>query len=202
MIRSGKTVPGGTSTQQIFLTHIASASGESQNQGAHMSPSKSQDKTDHLKALGRGGETAYAQEGPHAGIMETFPNNFPKRPYIVSIEFPEYTSLCPVTGQPDFATIVVEYIPDERIVESKSFKLYMFAYRNHQSFMETITNQILEDMITALDPLWARVKGLFAPRGATGLHVFAEHFKEGHPLEIRVRETVREWKMESGRHLA
>jgi 7-cyano-7-deazaguanine reductase len=167
-----------------------------------MSISKSCDKTDHLKILGQGGETTYVQEGPHAGIMETFPNNFPERPYIVSIEFPEYTSLCPKTGQPDFATIIVEYIPGERIVESKSFKLYMFAYRNHQSFMETITNQILEDMITALDPLWVRVKGLFSPRGATGLHVFAEYFKADHSLESRVRETVREWKMECGRHLA
>ena len=167
-----------------------------------MHPTKSQDQTEHLKTLGQGGETSYANQGPHAGIMETFPNNFPARPYIISIEFPEYTSLCPKTGQPDFATIIVEYIPNERIVESKSFKLYMFAYRNHQSFMETITNQMLEDMITALDPLWVRVKGIFSPRGATMLHVFAEHFKKGHPRLDEIRDVVREWKMESGRHSA
>jgi 7-cyano-7-deazaguanine reductase len=167
-----------------------------------MHPTRSQDKTDHLKTLGQGGGTSYPDKGPHAGILETFPNNFPQRPYIVSIEFPEYTSLCPKTGQPDFATIIAEYIPNERIVESKSFKVYMFAYRNHQSFMETITNQILEDMITALDPLWARVKGIFSPRGGTGLHVFAEHFREDDSRLDRIREIVREWKMESGRHSA
>lgn len=164
-----------------------------------MSHSTSQDKTSHLKALGqsRGG---HRQEDPGADILETFPNACPGRPYIVSIEFPEYTSLCPVTGQPDFATVVVEYIPDERIVESKSFKLYMFAFRNHGSFMETATNKILDDLARVLDPLWLRVKGIFAPRGGVALHVFAEHFKESSPLYGKVREVAAEWKQESGRH--
>ncbi|HCG04872.1 MAG TPA: NADPH-dependent 7-cyano-7-deazaguanine reductase QueF, partial [Desulfovibrio sp.] len=105
---------------------------------------RSQDQTGHLRALGVKSE--YSHAGPGAHIMEAFPNNFPDRPYIVSIAFPEFTSLCPVTGQPDFATIVTEYIPDRLCVESKSFKLYMFAYRNHQSFMETITNTVLDHM--------------------------------------------------------
>ncbi|BBD08655.1 preQ(1) synthase [Desulfovibrio ferrophilus] len=165
-----------------------------------MGTTKSQDKTNHLKTLGQGGQTEYQLEGPHSGILETFPNNFPGRPYIVNVEFPEYTSLCPMTGQPDFGTIIMEYVPDQRIVESKSFKLYMFAYRNHQSFMETIANTMLDDFVKALDPLWCRVKGLFSPRGATTLHVFAEHFKVDAPNIAEVRSVVSEWKRENNRH--
>ncbi|MGE4297623.1 MAG: preQ(1) synthase [Desulfovibrionaceae bacterium] len=165
-----------------------------------MAGTKSADKTEHLQALGKGGASGYQFDGPHAGILETFPNQFPGRPYIVSIEFPEYTSLCPKTGQPDFATIIVEYIPDQRIVESKSFKLYMFAFRNHQSFMETIANTMLDDFVAALDPLWCRVKGIFSPRGATFLHVFAEWYKEDAALYPKVREVVADWKREAGRH--
>ncbi|XPV75829.1 MAG: preQ(1) synthase [Desulfovibrio sp.] len=162
--------------------------------------SKSQDKTQHLQTLGQGGATKYQMDSPSADILEVFPNNYIGRPYVVSISFPEYTSLCPMTGQPDFGTIVMEYIPDEKIVESKSFKLYMFAYRNHQSFMETLTNTMLDDFVGALDPLWCRVKGLFAPRGATDLHVFAEHFKTDAPKYQQVKELVSEWKQEANRH--
>lgn len=164
--------------------------------------SKSQDETGHLHVLGEGGKTKYQMDSPHSGILEVFPNNYPERPYVVSISFPEYTSLCPMTGQPDFGTIVVEYIPDQKIVESKSFKLYMFAYRNHQSFMETLTNKMLDDFVEALDPLWCRVKGLFAPRGATDLHVFAEHFKQDSDRYEHVKDLVSEWKQEVGKHSA
>ncbi|WP_319764187.1 preQ(1) synthase [Maridesulfovibrio sp.] len=161
---------------------------------------KSQDKTESLVSLGQAGATEYNYDTPGPEILETFPNNFPGRPYIISIEFPEYTSLCPVTGQPDFATIIVEYIPDELCVESKSFKIYMGAYRNHQSFMETITNNILDHFTGRLSPLWMRVKGIFSPRGGTALHVFAEQYKKESDHYEEVREVVREWKMESGRH--
>ncbi len=167
-----------------------------------MKTTKSQDKTDQLVSLGKAGATKYNYDTPTPEILETFPNNFPGRPYIISIEFPEYTSLCPVTGQPDFATIIVEYIPDELCVESKSFKLYMGSYRNHQSFMETITNNILDHFVGRLSPLWMRVKGIFSPRGGTSLHVFAEHYKEDSELYPKIRESVREWKMEAGRHNA
>ncbi len=165
-----------------------------------MKTTKSQDNTDSLKTLGEGGETCYNYDSPSSDILEVFPNNFPGRPYLISIEFPEYTSLCPVTGQPDFANIIVEYIPNEVCVESKSFKLYMGSYRNHQSFMETITNNILDDFVARLSPLWMRVKGIFSPRGGTALHVFAEHYDEENEQYERVREIVREWKSESGRH--
>ena len=107
-----------------------------------------------------------------------------------------------MTGQPDFGTIVVEFIPDQKCVESKSFKLYMFAYRNHQSFMESITNTIIEDFVEALDPMWCRVKGLFSPRGATYLHVFAEHYKKlDDPAKAEeVRQAVADWKREAAPH--
>ena len=105
---------------------------------------RSQDQTQDLKVLGTG-RLQSPEGGPSVALLEAFPNCFPQRPYVISISFPEFTSLCPVTGQPDCGTITVEYIPDELCVESKSFKLYMFAFRNHQSFMETITNNVLED---------------------------------------------------------
>ena len=98
----------------------------------------------------KGGHSYLPAEGPDVSILEAFPNRFPERRYVVSISFPEFTSLCPVTGQPDFGTIVLEYVPAKLCVESKSFKLYMFAYRNHHSFMETITNNVLNDIVHSL----------------------------------------------------
>ena len=136
----------------------------------------------------KGGHSYLPAEGPDVSILEAFPNRFPERRYVVSISFPEFTSLCPVTGQPDFGTIVLEYVPAKLCVESKSFKLYMFAYRNHHSFMETITNNVLNDIVTLLDPDWCgrafRASGLYLPAaGAADLHEF-----------------VREWKMEPDPH--
>lgn len=162
---------------------------------------RSHDQTAHLQALGT--KTAYPADGPNAALLEAFPNGFADRPYIVSIEFPEFTSLCPVTGQPDFGTIVVEFIPDALCVESKSFKVYMFAFRDHQSFMETITNTVLDDMTKSIAPLWCRVKGIFTPRGGTRLHVFAERYKDMPAEQLAdIRRMVVEWKSENGRHSA
>ena len=163
--------------------------------------SRSQDQIAELHLLA-GGHLPTPTEGPTAALLESFPNCYPDRPYVVSIAFPEFTSLCPVTGQPDFATLTVEYVPDRLCVESKSFKLYMFAFRSHQSFMETITNKVLDDLRGVLDPCWCRVKGLFAPRGGTRLHVFAEAFKKGLPEEREraVREAVAAWRQEADPH--
>ena len=164
--------------------------------------SRSQDETGNLRILGAGGLPC-PENGPGAYLLESFPNRYPARPYIISIVFPEFTSLCPVTGQPDTGTVCVEYIPDGLCVESKSFKLYMFAFRNHQSFMETITNAVLDDLRSAIAPCWCRVKGLFAPRGVTRLHVFAEDFKRLPPeRESILREAVRAWKAEPDPHRA
>lgn len=165
-----------------------------------MPSSRSQDQTQNLRLLGTGRLPA-PTGGPGVELLESFPNCYPHRPYMISITFPEFTSLCPVTGQPDFGIISLEYVPDKLCVESKSFKLYMFAFRDHQSFMETITNTVLEDICSLLDPCWCRVKGLFAPRGGTRIHVFAEDFKHmSQEQDARVREVVQAWRREADPH--
>ena len=155
------------------------------------------DQTKHLRVLGTGKlPNPEGPPGPH--LLDAFPNNYPERLYIIRIAFPEFTSLCPVTGQPDFATIIMEYIPEQLCVESKSFKLYMMAFRNHHAFMETITNSMLNDFWTLLSPRWCRIRGIFAPRGGTHLHVFAEKIKDLTTAEMAVlKEQVATWKLES-----
>lgn len=140
--------------------------------------SRSQDYTEELSLLAGGHLPKPPSEGPTKDLLQAFPNRSLGRPYVIEIVFPEFTSLCPVTGQPDFGCIRVEYIPFERCVESKSFKLYMHAFRDHQSFMETTTNKILTDLHAVLDPLWIRVQGLFVPRGGTRINVYAEREKK------------------------
>ena len=158
---------------------------------------QNRDQTTHLRVLGAGKLPSPAGP-PGVHLLESFPNLFPQRNYVIRIAYPEFTSLCPVTGQPDFATIVVEYIPDALCVESKSFKLYMTAFRNHNAFMETITNTVLNDLCAVLTPRWCRVNGIFAARGGTRLHVFAEEFKELTEAEsASLKEQVSAWKSEA-----
>ena len=158
---------------------------------------RNRDQTDRLRLLGSGKLPSPAGP-PGAHLLEAFPNLFPQRNYLIRIAYPEFTSLCPVTGQPDFAEMIVEYIPDALCVESKSFKLYMTAFRNHNAFMETITNTVLDDLLTVLSPRWCRVSGIFAARGGTFLHVFAEQFKELTEAEMSsLKETVTAWKQEA-----
>lgn len=134
------------------------------------------DDVSGLSQLGSN-QTEYSYDRPRADILETFPNQYPARKYFIRLEFPEFTSLCPRTGQPDFATILVEYFPNELCVESKSLKLYLFSYRNEGSFMETITNRILEDICSVCDPQWCKVTGSFNPRGGLKIDVYAESSK-------------------------
>lgn len=107
--------------------------------------------------------------------LETFPNRHPNRRYTVRLETDEFTAVCPITGQPDFAKIRIEYIPNERVVESKSLKLYFWSFRNEGIFHEHVTNVILDDLVEALDPHWCRVVGEFAVRGGIAITVTAEH---------------------------
>lgn len=109
--------------------------------------------------------------------MEAFPNRTPGRFYLVTLETSEFTCLCPKTGQPDFATIKVAYVPDQKVVESKSFKLYLWSYRNEGAFHEHLVNQILDDLVKLLDPHWMQVTGVFNIRGGIGISVEAEHTK-------------------------
>jgi 7-cyano-7-deazaguanine reductase len=108
-------------------------------------------------------------------ILETFKNPNPGRDYQIKFVFPEFTSLCPVTGQPDFATITITYVPDRFCVEMKSLKLYFFAYRNKGIFYEAVINTILDDLLATLKPRSMTVIGEFAVRGGTAGTVTASH---------------------------
>ncbi len=109
--------------------------------------------------------------------LETFPNRHPKRRYMVTLATDEFTCVCPMTGQPDFATITIKYIPDQRIIESKSLKLYLWSYRNQGVFHEHVTNRICDDLVRALDPHWIEVTGAFKVRGGISITVVATHEK-------------------------
>lgn len=122
-----------------------------------------------------GSEHTEVPDSPGEARLETFKNSAPQRNYRIRLECPEFTSLCPITGQPDFALISIEYIPDNRCIESKSLKLYLFSYRSTGSFSEAIVNRILDDLVEACRPRWARVTGAFSPRGGIGITVVAEH---------------------------
>jgi 7-cyano-7-deazaguanine reductase len=108
-------------------------------------------------------------------ILETFPNPCPERDYEIAMECPEFTCVCPRTGQPDFATIRIRYVPAERCVELKSLKLYLWSYRDEGSFHEAVTNRILDDLVAALQPKSMTVIGDFNVRGGIHTVVSAEY---------------------------
>ena len=112
-------------------------------------------------------------------LLESFSNKHPEREYFVKFNCPEFTSLCPLTGQPDFANIVISYVPDSRLVESKSLKLYLFSFRNHGDFHEDVVNTILQDLVTLLDPRYVEVWGKFLPRGGLSLDPYCNYGKPG-----------------------
>ena len=132
------------------------------------------DNPENLKNLGSQ-KTVYVYEQPSREILETFKNQYPERPYVVEYIFHEFTSLCPRTGQPDFARITVHYIPRYQCIETKSLKLYFLAFRQHGAFMETITNQILEDCVAVCQPRMMRITSHFNARGGTLINVVAEY---------------------------
>jgi 7-cyano-7-deazaguanine reductase len=107
--------------------------------------------------------------------LETFANPKPERDYHIRFECPEFTCLCPKTGQPDFAIIHVDYVPDKLCVELKSWKLYLWSYRDAGAFHEAVTNQILDDLVTAVSPRHARIEAVFNVRGGITTTVVAEH---------------------------
>jgi 7-cyano-7-deazaguanine reductase len=111
--------------------------------------------------------------------LETFPNPTPRRDYRIHMEIPEFTCLCPKTGQPDFATLVLDYVPDKLCVELKSLKLYIWSYRNEGAFHEAVTNRILDDLVAAVKPRFMRLTARFYVRGGIFTTVVAEHAKAG-----------------------
>ena len=120
-------------------------------------------------------------------VLETFVNKHPGNDYLVTSTCPEFTSLCPKTGQPDFARILISYIPRERMVESKSLKLYLFSFRNHGDFHEDCVNIIMKDLIRLMDPKYIEVKGIFTPRGGIAIHPFANWGDPDHQHIVAAR---------------
>jgi len=115
--------------------------------------------------------------------LKAVENTHPNRNYIVEFTAPEFTCLCPMTGQPDFATIYIRYIPNEKIVELKSLKLYLWSFRNEGVFHETVTNEILDDLVAAVSPRWMEVVSEFYVRGGIDTIVSTEHNSKNRPLE-------------------
>ncbi len=109
--------------------------------------------------------------------LETFPNHHAGRDYVVTLTTEEFTCICHKTGQPDFATIKIEYIPDKKIVESKSLKFYLWSFRDEGVFHEHVANIILDDLVVALKPRWCKVSAQFAVRGGIGITIDAEYKK-------------------------
>ncbi len=112
---------------------------------------------------------------PKEAKLDVFPNQFTERDYLIQFECADFTSLCPVTGQPDFANIIIKYTPDKLCVETKSLKYYLHAYRNFQGFNEKIVNTILLDLVEICQPKWMQVEGQFAARGGIKLTTIAEY---------------------------
>lgn len=135
---------------------------------------------EQLKSLGH--ETKYRQDyAPE--VLETFENQHQENDYWVEFLCPEFTTLCPITGQPDFAEIRIRYIPDRLMVESKSLKLYLFSFRNHGDFHEDCVNIILNDLRKLMEPRYIEVQGLFVPRGGIAIHPFANYGVAGTKYE-------------------
>jgi len=129
-----------------------------------------------------GEKTEYKKEyAPE--VLETFVNKHQENDYWVRFNCPEFTSICPITGQPDFATILIDYIPNVLMVESKSLKLYLFSFRNHGAFHEDCINIILKDLVRVMDPKYIEVTGLFTPRGGISIHPYCNYGKQGTEYE-------------------
>ncbi|MBI0157222.1 MULTISPECIES: preQ(1) synthase [Gilliamella] len=112
-------------------------------------------------------------------ILEKFDNKHPENDYFVKFNCPEFTSLCPITGQPDFATIYISYVPNIKMVESKSLKLYLFSFRNHGDYHEDCINIIMKDLIKLMDPKYIEVWGKFTPRGGISIDPYVNYGKAG-----------------------
>lgn len=133
-----------------------------------------------LHALGK--KTEYRQDyAPE--VLETFENKHQTNDYWVQFNCPEFTTLCPITGQPDFGEIIIKYIPDVRMVESKSLKLYLFSFRNHGDFHEDCVNIIMKDLVKLMDPRYIEVTGIFKPRGGISIFPFANYGRLGTKYE-------------------
>lgn len=134
-------------------------------------------ETEGLSLLGNQGVVYPMNYDPK--LLEVFENKHQGNDYFVKFNCPEFTSLCPITGQPDFATIYISYVPDVKMVESKSLKLYLFSFRNHGDFHEDCVNTIMKDLIKLMDPKYIEVWGKFTPRGGISIDPYANYGRPG-----------------------
>ena len=142
---------------------------------------------DQLSLLGR--KTEYKQTyAPE--VLEAFDNKHPDNDYWVRFNCPEFTSLCPITGQPDFAEIRISYLPAMKMVESKSLKLYLFSFRNHGAFHEDCVNIIMKDLIALMQPKYIEVTGIFTPRGGISIYPFANYGQAGTKYEAMATQRL------------
>ena len=146
------------------------------------------DEFEGLSLLGSQGTKYNTQYDP--GILEAFDNKHPGNDYFVKFNCPEFTSLCPMTGQPDFAAIYISYIPGGKMVESKSLKLYLFSFRNHGDFHEDCVNIIMKDLIKLMDPKYIEVWGKFTPRGGISIDPYCNYGKPGTAFEEMARNRL------------
>ncbi len=138
------------------------------------------------------GNTKTVRPGRHdAAVLETFDNKHPDADYWVTFTCPEFTSLCPVTGQPDFATVTIQYVPDIRMVESKSLKLYLFGFRSRGDFHEDCVNIILKDLRALMDPKYIEVLGRFMPRGGISREPYVNYGRPGTKYATLAEERFR-----------
>jgi len=142
---------------------------------------------EELQALGR--ESVYSQTY-NPGVLEYFENKHQDNDYWVRFNCPEFTTLCPITGQPDFAEIRISYVPDVKMVESKSLKLYLFSFRNNGDFHEDCVNTIMKDLVKLLDPKYIEVTGLFTPRGGISIYPYANYGRPGTKWEALAWERL------------
>ncbi|MDY3868472.1 MAG: preQ(1) synthase [Pyramidobacter sp.] len=145
---------------------------------------------EEMKELSLLGHTTNYRSDYAPDVLESFPNKHPGHDYFVKFNCPEFTSLCPMTGQPDFATIYISYVPDERLVESKSLKLYLFSFRNHGDFHEDCVNIIMEDLVSLLSPKYIEVWGKFTPRGGLSIDPYCNYGKPGTPWEQTAQQRL------------
>lgn len=131
---------------------------------------------EELRLLGKQGDGIPEKVAPE--VLETFENRYPHRDYVIRFEAEDFTSLCPVTRQPDFASLEIEYVAQKRCIETKSLKFYLGSYRNCASFNEEVANRILEDLVAACAPKWMRVVGRFASRGGISVTVQADYSRK------------------------
>ena len=149
-----------------------------------------------IEELRKGGVTLLGNQNVkyeneyNPSVLETFKNKHPGNDYMVKFNCPEFTSLCPITGQPDFATIYINYIPNENMVESKSLKLYLFSFRNHGDYHEDCANIIMKDLIKVMNPKYIEVTAKFLPRGGISIFPYCNYGIEGSQWSVLAQDRL------------